>query len=306
MTCCAPNSGRSASASLPSFAPDRPRETVDAVLVAGGHSFVGTANPVITIDGESPERPVRLSDYFLEATTVTVERFAQFISATNYVTEAEQFGWSSVFVGRDNGPGEAVGTGLSWWHRVEGANWRQPEGPDSTVKDRMTHPVTQVSARDAEAFALWVGGRLPSEAEWEHAARGGSKRRRFPWGDEEPGDDAILCNIWQGNFPTVNTALDGYTGTAPARSFAPSELGFYNMVGNVWEWTAEPFQLRSMSSGARARNATARRNRERLLKGGSFLCHKTYCYRYRIAARMALSADSSASNVGFRIAFNAS
>lgn len=312
MSCCAPSTGRAAADRPPTPAvPDvqpsdtSARQSSDAVPVKGGRSFVGAANPVIPADGEGPERPVKLRDYLLEACTVTVERFAQFVAATGYGTEAEQFGWSSVFVGAGKGPGEAAGAGLRWWHRVDGASWRQPEGPGSSVEDRMDHPVTHVSARDAEAFARWVGGRLPSEAEWEHAARGGARRRRFPWGDEEPGDDTILCNIWQGSFPRLNTARDGYEGTAPARSFAASELGLYNMVGNVWEWTAEPFRIRSVSRRARERNDAARANGERLLKGGSFLCHKSYCYRYRIAARIALSADSSASNVGFRVAFDA-
>ena len=277
----------------------------DAVLIKGGRSFVGANNPVIAADGEGPERPIKLNDFLLEATTVTVERFAEFVAATGYVTEAERFGWSSVFAGAGAGPGQAVGSGLSWWHRVDGAFWREPEGPGSSVAERMDHPVTQVSVVDAEAFAQWVGGRLPSEAEWEHAARGGARRRRFPWGDAEPSDQQIFCNIWQGSFPRLNTAQDGYKRTAPARSFAPTELGLFNMVGNVWEWTGEPFRIRSVSLKARERNEAARLHGERLLKGGSFLCHKSYCYRYRIAARMALSADSAASNVGFRIAFDA-
>ncbi|MDF2799616.1 MAG: hypothetical protein K0R85_2360 [Devosia sp.] len=280
-------------------------QRAQAVLIKGGRSFVGVNDPVIPADGEGPERPVKLNDFRLEACTVTVERFAQFVAATGYRTQAEQFGWSSVFVGGGNGPGQAVGAGLSWWHRVDGASWQHPEGPGSSVAERMDHPVTHVSVVDAEAFAQWAGGRLPSEAEWEHAARGGALRRRFPWGDEEPDDEQIFCNIWQGQFPRLNTGRDGYEGTAPARSFAPNALGLYNMVGNVWEWTAEPFRIRSVSLRARERYETARQHGERLLKGGSFLCHKSYCFRYRIAARMGLSADSSASNVGFRLAFAA-
>ncbi len=309
MSCCAPSSGRLAAAvtatPVATPAPVAPTRSVDAVLIKGGRSFVGTNDPVIAADGEGPERPVKLNDFLLETTTVTVERFAEFVAATGYVTEAEQFGWSSVFLGGDKGLGEVVGTGLNWWHRVDGAYWREPEGPGSSVDERQDHPVTQVSVRDAEAFAQWGGGRLPSEAEWEHAARGGARRQRFPWGDEEPSDEAIFCNIWQGSFPRLNTARDGFEATAPARSFAPSELGLYNMVGNVWEWTAEPFRIRSVSLKARQRNEAARLHGERLLKGGSFLCHKSYCYRYRIAARMALSRDSAASNVGFRLAFDA-
>ena len=309
MACCAPPSGRSAAAAAVSSvaipAAAQVASRAEAVLIKGGRSFVGANDPVIPADGEGPERPVKLNDFLLEPCTVTVERFAQFVAATGYRTQAEQFGWSSVFVGGRNGPGQAVGAGLSWWHRVDGASWQHPEGPGSSVAERTDHPVTHVSVVDAEAFARWAGGRLPSEAEWEHAARGGAQRRRFPWGDEEPDDEQIFCNIWQGQFPRLNSGRDGYEGTAPARSFAPNALGLYNMVGNVWEWTAEPFRIRSVSLKARERNDMARQHGERLLKGGSFLCHKSYCFRYRIAARMGLSADSSASNVGFRLAFAA-
>ncbi|WIJ27011.1 formylglycine-generating enzyme family protein [Devosia sp. RR2S18] len=276
----------------------------DPIFLKGGPSFVGVAQPLIPLDGEGPERPTKLKDYFLEAATVTNVRFSRFVAETGYVTEAERFGWSAVFTGGGIRLGEVVGSGLSWWSKVHDANWREPEGRGSSIERRMDHPVTHVSLQDAEDFAAWAGGRLPSEAEWEHAARGGLVRRRFPWGDDEPTDDTVFCNIWQGDFPQLNTAQDGYEGTAPSRSFTPSELGFFNMVGNVWEWTAEPFRIRSISRTARQRNEMALANRERLLKGGSFLCHRSYCYRYRIAARMALSADSSASNVGFRIAFD--
>jgi formylglycine-generating enzyme len=276
------------------------------VRVAGGRSFVGTDRPEIPQDGEGPEREVVLADFGLEAQTVTVERFAAFVAATGYVTEAERFGWTAVFFGDEDhlAQAAAIGSGLPWWHRIEGANWRQPEGRGSSVQTRMDHPVTQVSWSDANAFAAWVGGRLPSEAEWEHAARGGATRRRFPWGEAEPDDGTIYANIWQGQFPHRNTLTDGYERTAPARSFEPNPLGFYNMVGNVWEWTADAFKVRSLSRQARLRNFRSLEHSEKVLKGGSFLCHISYCYRYRIPARMALSPDSAASNAGFRIAYD--
>jgi formylglycine-generating enzyme len=276
------------------------------IPVRGGRSFVGTDKPEIPVDGEGPERAVTLADFGLEAATVTNERFAVFVEATGYVTEAERFGWSAVFFG-DREHLEAaskVGSGLPWWHKVEGANWRQPEGQGSSIDGRMDHPVVQVSWNDANAFAEWVGGRLPTEAEWEHAARGGAVRKRFPWGDAEPDDETIHCNIWQGQFPHTNTLKDGYERTAPARSFAPSALGFYSMAGNVWEWTRDAFRVRSKARQAKHRNAQALQHNEKVLKGGSFLCHISYCYRYRIAARMALTPDSGASNAGFRIAYD--
>lgn len=276
------------------------------IRVPGGKSFVGTNQPEIPQDGEAPEREVFLADFGLEAETVTVERFATFVDATGYITEAERFGWSSVFFGDPDHLARAtsVGSGLPWWHRIDGAHWRQPEGPGSSIDDRLDHPVTQVSWADANAFAAWVGGRLPTEAEWEHAARGGAVRRRFPWGEAEPTDDAVHANIWQGRFPDHNTGRDGYERTAPARSFAPNPLGFYSMSGNVWEWTRDTFRVRSLARQARLRNAQALAHAEKVLKGGSFLCHISYCYRYRIAARMALSADSAASNAGFRVAYD--
>ncbi|KRA95558.1 sulfatase modifying factor 1 (C-alpha-formyglycine- generating enzyme 1) [Devosia sp. Root685] len=276
------------------------------IRVSGGKSFVGTNSPEIPQDGEGPEREVVLADFGLEAETVTVERFAAFVAATGYVTEAERFGWSAVFFGDEKHLAEAtaLGSGLPWWHSVNEATWRQPEGTGSSIHDRLDHPVTQVSWADANAFAAWVGGRLPTEAEWEHAARGGAVRRRFPWGEAEPTDEAIYANIWQGRFPNLNTARDGFERTAPARSFEPNPLGFYSMSGNVWEWTRDTFRVRSLAKQARLRNAQALAHSEKVLKGGSFLCHISYCYRYRIAARMALSPDSAASNAGFRVAYD--
>ncbi|WP_112324152.1 formylglycine-generating enzyme family protein [Oceanibium sediminis] len=279
----------------------------DAIPVRGGRSFVGTDAPVFKADGEGPRRKTVLRDFALEATTVTNARFAEFVEATGYVSDAERFGWSIVFAGLLPQQAKVVATNpdTPWWSRVEGACWSHPEGPGSGITDRQDHPVTHVSWSDARAFADWVGGRLPSEAEWEHAARGGNNWRKFPWGDEEPDDrDTILCNIWQGRFPVENTLKDGYLGTAPARSFAPSDLGLYNLAGNVWEWTSDAFSVRSVSAAAKKRNTAARSGRERVLKGGSFLCHVSHCYRYRIAARLGLPPDTSASNSGFRVAFN--
>ncbi|MAM11876.1 MAG: sulfatase modifying factor 1 (C-alpha-formyglycine- generating enzyme 1) [Rhizobiaceae bacterium] len=307
--CCAVsrNAGEPAPAAAPAAAPSVAGERSNAIFIPGGRSHVGMDNPVIPLDGEGPARSVKLNDYLLEAQTVTIGRFADFVAATGYVSEAERFGWSAVFAGLLPAETEVTGNAPStpWWVRVDGASWRQPEGPGSSVEDRLDHPVTQVSHADALAFAEWVGGRLPSEAEWERAAHGGVRGRKFTWGDEEPDDETVFCNIWQGTFPHTNTMADGYMATAPARSFAPNEGGFYNMAGNVWEWTADPFRIRSLSRHAKKRNADAAAAGERLLKGGSFLCHISYCYRYRIAARMALTPDSAASNVGFRVAYDA-
>jgi len=277
------------------------------VQITGGCSFVGTDQPEIAEDGEGPKRAVHLNNFSLEIVTVTNARFADFVAATGYVSEAERLGWSPVFFasGTREGLANPVGTHIPWWHIVEGANWRRPEGAGSSIEDRLDHPVVHISWHDANEFARWVGGRLPSEAEWEHAARGGADIKRFTWGDSEPDDEEnIFCNIWQGQFPDFNSGKDGYMRTAPAVSFSPNILGFYNMLGNVWEWTQEAFRIRSHNRAARARNAAAFQHKEKLLKGGSFLCHKSYCYRYRIAARMGLSPDSAGSNISFRIAYD--
>jgi formylglycine-generating enzyme len=280
--------------------------TGQTIAVKGGESFVGTDDPVIAGDGEGPARKVLLQDFHLEVETVTVRRFAEFVEATGHVTESERFGMSAVFAPLLKDQGMVTGgvVNTPWWTRIDGANWKEPEGPGSSIDDRLDHPVTQVSWNDAVAFATWVGGRLPTEAEWEHAARGGNRHRRFPWGDEEPTDDTVFCNIWQGEFPRHNTLADGYFGTAPARSFAPTEAGFYNLSGNVWEWSADVFKVRSLSKAAKLRNDQAKKSADKVLKGGSFLCHKSYCYRYRIAARIGLSADSAGSNTGFRVAYD--
>ncbi|MCL4132733.1 UNVERIFIED_CONTAM: hypothetical protein GTU68_034104, partial [Idotea baltica] len=236
----------------------------------------------------------------------TNAQFADFIAATGYVTEAERFGWSFVFwaqVAEEVGPTQGV-VGVEWWRRIHGANWRDINGPRTAEQVWFPdHPVVQVSWTDACAYADWVGGRLPNEAEWEHAARGGLGDVPFPWGDKEPDDTAHFpCNIWQGRFPENNLGRDGYLTTAPAQSFAPNEYGLYNLVGNVWEWTSEPFRIRSLRRQAKVRQASMKGYK--LAKGGSFLCHKSYCFRYRIAARTGNSPDSTTTHTGFRVVWD--
>jgi formylglycine-generating enzyme required for sulfatase activity len=277
------------------------------VRIEPAMATVGTDRPFVTADGEGPVRRVRLKAFLIDPFAVTNAWYARFIARTGWVTDAERFGFSFVFkdfVPPGLGPVQAV-AGAPWWRRIEGARWDQPQGPGSTADGLDDHPVTHVSARDAQAFAAWAGGRLPSEAEWEHAAKGGLAGARFPWGDAEPDDDSVLpCNIWQGRFPDLDTGADGHRGTAPVDAFAANGYGLYNMSGNVWEWCADPFRVRSLSRHARARNAQAVASDDRVTKGGSYLCHKSYCYRYRIAARNGLSSDSSAGHTSFRIVFD--
>ncbi len=272
--------------------------------IPGGRAVLGTDRPIIALDEEGPRRTKQLKPYRMMETAVTNAMFESFVQDTNYVTEAERFGWSFVFhrnVSPEVPETQRVVTAL-WWCKVEGANWRLVTGPGSETDWNRDHPVVHVTWNDAREFARWAGGRLPTEAEWEHAARGGLGDVPFPWGERQPDDDGFFpCNIWQGRFPEENTGADGYLATAPARSFKPNGFGLYNMCGNVWEWTSEPMKLRSLSR--RARETAKRMAGAKLLKGGSFLCHRSYCFRYRIAARTGTTPDSSTSHQGFRLVF---
>lgn len=283
-----------------------PRADAGAVNIPGGKALLGTRRPVIPDDGEGPLRHKRVAPFRMGAGTVTNAEFAAFVAETGFRTEAERIGWSFVFHSQVAGRvGETEGVAaLEWWRRVDGAFWRDIDGAgEDAARARPDHPVVHVSWNDARAYARWAGGRLPSEAEWEHAARGGLGDVRFPWGEAEPDDDAHFpCNIWQGRFPHDNLGLDGHLFIAPARSYAPNGYGLYNMVGNVWEWTSEPFAVRSLRRTARAHQLS--RRGERLLKGGSHLCHKSYCFRYRIAARSGNTPDSTTTHQGFRVVWD--
>ncbi len=237
-------------------------------------------------DGEGPVRRVALSPFSIGATTVTNAQFTAFVRATGYVTQAEEAGSSFVFYLQVPAAARAAARtyprGLPWWLEVADACWQRPEGPDTHVRGRMDHPVVHVSWNDARAFCDWAGARLPTEAEWEFAARGGLSQQRYPWGDVL--GDPPPCNIWRGGFP--NQPAAGWTpSTVPVMEFAPNGYGLFNMAGNVWEWCEGEF-----TPGRRAS------------RGGSFLCHDSYCNRYRVAARGSNTPGSSASNQGFRVA----
>lgn len=239
-------------------------------------------------DGEGPARPVGVAAFSLDVCAVSNRRFAAFVEATGHVTDAEHFGWSFVFAGLlpDDFAATRAVMGTPWWREVPGAQWRFPEGSHSDLDGRGDHPVVQVSGNDAAAFAVWAGKRLPTEAEWEYAARAGATST-FPWGDELEPEGQHRANVWQGEFPSRNTCADGWYATCPVDAFAPSAFGLFNMIGNVWEWTAD---AAPHTPGAR------------VLKGGSYLCHASYCRRYRPAARISAGADSSMGNTGFRCA----
>jgi formylglycine-generating enzyme required for sulfatase activity len=260
-----------------------------SVALPGGSFLMGgadaDANPE---DAEGPVREMTVAPFVIDRYAVSTARFAGFIAATGYVTEAERYGWSFVFAGFLPGPVRKVArraAGTPWWCAVAGADWWHPQGPQSTAEDRWDHPVVHVSWNDATAFSAWDGARLPSEAEWEYAARGGLVQRRFPWGDELTPGGQHRCNVWQGRFPASNSAEDGYRGTAPVNTYEPNGFGLYNVTGNVWQWTAGDW---APGSGAKA------------MRGGSYLCHDSYCNRYRVAARSSNTPDSSSGNIGFR------
>lgn len=302
--CCAPTAPRRAAqdAAPGPVTPAVPLR--DCVPVPGGAAQLGTDHPLIVADEEGPLRRTKVKPLYWERGATTNAAFARFVAATGYVTEAERFGWSFVFwsLVPDALPLTQAVQGLEWWRRVDGACWHHPTGPDGPSADP-DQPVVQVSWADARACAAWMGGRLPREAEWEHAARGGLGDVRYPWGDADPTDTGrFRCNIWQGDFPRTNTCADGHAATAPALSFAPNGYGLFNMVGNVWEWTADPFRLRSLKKAARGGSPDGAR---KLLKGGSYLCHASYCHRYRIAARTGNTPDTATGHMGFRVVYDA-
>lgn len=230
-------------------------------------------------DGEGPVRPVSVARFAIGASTVTNAQFAAFAAATGFVTTAERGGWSFVFAGHlrdDVGPTRALAS-APWWRQLHGACWWAPAGPGSAALD--DHPVVHVSWDDAVAYCGWAGARLPTEAEWEYAARGGLEQARFPWGDAPPTPDRV--NVFRGAFPVP----DGFVGTLPAAALPANGYGLHQPSGNVWEWCADAFP-----------------GRGRVMRGGSYLCHDSYCNRYRVAARTGSPPDSTSGNVGFRLA----
>jgi formylglycine-generating enzyme required for sulfatase activity len=306
--------------------PSKRRKLAGMRLIRGGVFAMGSNDHY---PEEAPVRPAEVGDFWIDETPVTNAAFADFVAATGFVTAAETApdprdypgmslalakAGSAVFT-PPSGPVSTEDAGL-WWRYEFGAQWRRPLGPGSSVDDKTDHPVVQIAYADAAAFANWAGKALPTEAEWEFAARGGLAGAAFAWGDTLTPDQRIMANTWQGRFPWENTLDDGYAGTSPVGAFPPNGFGLYDMIGNVWEWTCDWFAsvpatpLKSCCGPPMRRQVTQAesydphtpqiRTGRKVLKGGSHLCAPNYCQRYRPAARFPQPIDSAASHIGFR------
>lgn len=284
------------------------RPILDLVEVPGGVFAMGTDDPRgYPADGEGPVHEVELPGFSIGSHTVTNDQFGAFVAATGHVTTAEEFGTSFVFAGflPDDFPPTRGVAAAPWWREVEGADWRHPHGPQDDLPDRGDHPVVHVSWLDAVAFATWSGTRLPTEAEWEYAARGGRPGHHFPWGDEREPDGEHRMNVFQGTFPQHDTGDDGWVGTCPVGTFPANDFGLHEVCGNVWEWCADWFSPDTYRHASRRAPTGPTTGQARVMRGGSYLCHDSYCWRYRVDSRSANTPDSTAGNIGFRVVADA-
>jgi formylglycine-generating enzyme len=312
MSCCCVSTSQAAlSVEAPGCATTvSSNELQGMVTVSAGIYRLGSANGgLYPADGEGPARAVQLAAFRIDPCTVTVAEFARFVAATGHVTTAERIGWSFVFYAQVHPAAVAhvrhhdAVTLAPWWLPIDGACWRHPDGPGSDAADQADHPVVHVSWFDAHAYARWAGKRLPREAEWEAAARGGLVDCVYPWGDAL--DHAARCNVWQGRFPDHNSGDDGYLATAPVRSFEPNGYGLHHMAGNVWQWCADWWSADwhvADSPATRIDPKGPPQGNARVIRGGSYLCHPDTCHRFRVAARSFNTPDASTSHMGFRCA----
>ncbi len=314
---------------------DNPNPTV-MTLIRGGTFSMGSTDSDARPD-EGPIHHVRLDSFWIDQTPVTNAQFHEFIKATRYITTAERKpDWNELkkqlpeatpkpseeklvaasMVFHPTAEPVTLDDPSKWWTWTPGANWQHPEGPDSNISARADFPVVQVSWEDANAYAKWAGKRLPTEAEYEYAARGGLRSKRFAWGDEDPSNECTHCNIWRGHFPDNNTAKAG-PGATNVYSFPPNPFGLYDMAGNVWEWCSDwyrPDTYTTDQSKGIVQNPTGPSSshdpdepyaQKRVTRGGSFLCNAAYCSSYRVAARMKSTPDTSSNHIGFRCAKSA-
>ncbi|MFN3996509.1 formylglycine-generating enzyme family protein [Algoriphagus sp.] len=312
--------------------PEPPQKEPGMVWIPGGKFTMGT-NEADAYPAEKPAVQVEVKGYWIDTHEVTNSEYAKFVSATGYITLAERKPeWEELKKQLPPGtpkPDESILVAGSmvftppptpvptsdislWWKWVNGASWKHPEGPRSSIEGKENHPVVHIAFEDAEAYAKWAGKRLPTEFEWEFAARGGVNGKRFAWGDELTPNGQYLANTFQGVFPHNNEGKDGFLGTAPVGSFAPNAFGLHDMIGNVWELTADWYDaLKYARIAGQAPKLDAGMNpcynpdnpfaMERVMKGGSYLCAANYCVNYRPSARQGTAYDSGTSNVGFRL-----
>jgi formylglycine-generating enzyme required for sulfatase activity len=306
--CCAPSRAPTEAEYPPApSVPAQRREappTEETVGLPGGTFTIGSDDLLAYPEDGEVAREVEVSPFMIDRGAVSNRNFEQFVAATGYVTEAERLGWSFVFADLlpDDFPPTRGVAAAPWWRQVPSADWRRPGGPHSDLENREDHPVVHVSWADAVSYCIWAGKRLPTETEWEFAARGGLEGRIFPWGDELEPEGEHHMNVWQGTFPDHNTKADGYYGTCPIDWFPPNGYGLHNTTGNVWEWTADWFDPAFRPHDRRRDPTGPPDGSHRVQKGGSYLCHASYCRRYRIAARQGNTPESAAGNVGFRCA----
>jgi formylglycine-generating enzyme required for sulfatase activity len=277
----------------------------ELVTIRAGEFMMGTDDPDgDPADGDGPIHRVDLPSFSIARHTVTNRDFTAFADATGFTTTAERFGSSFVFAGHlpDDFPPTRGVVAAPWWREVEGADWRHPVGPHLGLTGLADHPVVHVSWDDAVAYCEWSGTRLPSEAEWEFAARGGLGGHHFPWGDDLEPDGVHRMNVYQGEFPQRDLGEDGWTGTCPVGSYPPNGHGLHEVTGNVWEWCADWYDASYYGRSPVFDPRGPETGEARVMRGGSYLCHRSYCWRYRVDARSANTPDSSAGNMGFRVA----
>ena len=329
------DASRPTAAAEEAFEPTSRPATIDpwTRIPAGSFTLGAVDGDVYAKRDESPAYEVKMPEYWIGTTEVTNDQFAAFVEATGYVTTAEQpIDWEEMKKqlppGTPKPPEEVLQPGAlvfnppadgsaqgphEWWAWTRGASWRHPEGPGSSIEGKGDYPVVQISHDDAEAYAAWAGGRLPTEAEWEYASRGGRDGEIYPWGDEDPDTGRPKANTWQGQFPGENTERDGFARAAPVASYPPNGYGLYDMAGNVWEWTADYYRPDTYYVHADAGVDVNPPGPDRpydpdepgvpkyTTRGGSFLSHVSYCASYRNSARMKTSPDTGLNHTGFRI-----
>jgi formylglycine-generating enzyme required for sulfatase activity len=300
-------------------------QTRDMSFIPGGTFLMGSDDHY---PEEAPAHSASVDGFWIDKFAVTNELFERFVENTGYLTTAERVPRAEDYPGAKpemlrpasvvfHKPSGRVDlrNHYNWWTYIAGADWRHPDGPNSSIEDRQQHPVVHVAYEDAEAYARWIGKDLPTEAEWEFAARGGLEGKAYAWGEEFAPAGRQMANTWQGEFPWQNLRIDGYEGTAPVGQFPPNGYELYDMIGNVWEWTTDWYSAHHPAQKACCGGAVAHGKREesydatlpgihiprKVIKGGSFLCAPNYCRRYRPAARMAQPIDTSTCHVGMRL-----